>query len=233
MLPRRRPRRTRRTRRPRRRTQRRRVRLTRNVNVRPFTRQLFPRRVSTKMIWSEVTDVVTAVNTPYTIVYSINGMNDPNITVGSTHKPMGFNQMNPLYINYVVTGVKVIFEGSHTAAGGHQLSLQAGTNGLTFFTAPSAINEYRQAYSIMTSNQRPWRFSKYFSIASVLGVPRSTMLVDENYWGQTAGSTNPPYGASMQFQIANIDSSEQINSQFTVTFVYYVTFFNNQVTSQS
>ena len=111
----------RRTRRPRRRMNRRRrtTRVSRNVNVRPFTRQLFPRRVSTKMVWSEVTDVVTAVNTPYTIVYSLNGMNDPNLTIGSTHNPMGFDQLNPLYINYVVTGVKVVFEGSHTAAGGH------------------------------------------------------------------------------------------------------------------
>ena len=71
------------------------------LKVRPYTRQLFPKRVSTKMVWSEVTDVVTGVNTPYFILYSLSGMNDPNKTGGLTHKPMGFAQMNSLYVNYL------------------------------------------------------------------------------------------------------------------------------------
>lgn len=202
------------------------------LNVRPYTRQLFPKRVSTKMVWSEVTDVTTAVNTPYFILYSLNGMNDPNKTGGSTHKPMGFAQMNSLYINYLVTGVKVVIEGVHGAAGGHQISVQAGTSGTGFATAPDAINEYRQSYTMMTSNQRPWKFKKYFSIPSILGIKKK-MEDDPQYWGQTAGTTNPTFGADMYFQIRNIDASEQVNSQYTITFVYYVTLFNNQIISQT
>lgn len=202
------------------------------LNVKPYTRQLFPKRVSTKLMWSEVTDVVTAVNTPWFILYSGNGMNDPNKTSGSTHQPMGFDQMNALYINYLVTGVKVIIEGVHTAAGGHQVSIQAGTVGTGFATAADAINEYRQAYSIVTSNQRPWKFKKYFSNPAILGIKRS-QFDEPEYWGQTAGTTNPTYGTELYLQIRNLDASEQINSQVTVTFVYYVTFFNNQIIGQS
>lgn len=233
MLPR--SRRPRRTRRPRRRMNRRRrtTKVTRNVNVRPFTRQLFPRRVSTKLMWSEVTDVVTGIGTPYSITYSGNGMNDPNKTIGSTHQPMGFDQMNPLYINYVVTGVKVILEGVHGAAGGHQVSLQAGTNGTAFATAPDAINEYRQAYSIVTSNQSPWKFKKYFSNPAILGISRTNYLSLNDYWGLTSGTTNPTSGTEIYMNIRNIDASEQINSQITVTLIYYVTFFNNQIIAQS
>lgn len=183
-------------------------------------------------MWSETTDIVTAINTPYFILYSGNGMNDPNKTSGSTHQPMGFDQMNGLYINYLVTGVKVIIEGVHGAAGGHQVSIQAGTVGTSFATAADAINEYRQAYSIVTSNQRPWKFKKYFSNASVLGIKKS-QYDEPEYWGQTAGTVNPTYGTELYMQIRNLDASEQINSQITVTFVYYVTFFNNQIIAQS
>lgn len=203
-----------------------------SLNVRPMTRQLFPKRVSTKLMWSEVTDVVTAVNTPWFMLYSGSGLNDPNKTSGSTHQPMGFDQMNGLYINYLVTGVKVIIEGVHGAAGGHQVSIQAGTQGTTFVTAADAINEYRQAYSIMTSNQRPWKFRKYFSNPAILGLTRSQYDSPE-YWGQTSGTTNPTYGTDLYLQIRNVDASEQINSQVTVTFVFYVTYFNNQIIAQS
>ena len=85
---------------------------------------------------------------------------------------------------------------------------------------------------MITSNQQPWRFKKYFSIASILGIKRDK-LDDPQYWGQTAGTTNPSYGADMYFQIRNLDVSEQINTQFTITFVYYVTFFNTQIIAQS
>lgn len=192
-----------------------------------MTRQLMPKRLSTKMVWSEVTDVVKAASSPYFILYSLNGLNDPNKTSGSTHKPMGFNELGALWVNYLVTGVKVIFEGSNAAAGAHQISIQTGTMGTPWATDPSAINEYRQGYSMITNNQRPWKFKKYYPISSILGIKKSTYDSDV-YWGQMAGTTNPTFGADLYFQIANLDLSEQINTQVTVTFVYYVTFFNNK-----
>jgi len=198
-----------------------------------MTRQLIPRRFSTKMVWSEKTDTVTAANTPAFVLYALNGMNDPNKTSGSTHQPMGYDQMTVLYNNYVVTGVRVVFEGSHTAAGAHSISVQCGTQGTTFATDPSAINEYRQAYSLITSNQRPWKFSKYFSIASILGVKRSAIVDGADYWGTLSSASNPSYGAELYWQIYNLDVSEQINTQWTVTFVYYVTFFNPNPIAQS
>ena len=198
-----------------------------------MTRQLIPKRFSTKMVWSEKTDTVTAVNTPSFILYAINGMNDPNKTSGSTHQTMGYDQMAVLYNNYVVTGVKVIFEGAPTAAGAHSISIQCGTQGSSFATDPSAINEYRQGYSLITSNQRPWRMSKYFSIASVLGVKPGTIVDNADYWGITSSASNPTFGAELYWQIYNLDASEQINTQWTVTFVYYVTFFNPVPIAQS
>ena len=180
------------------------------------------------MVYSEVFDIIQAANTPWFWKYSGNGLNDPNIT-GGGHQPMGFDQFNSLYINYVVTGVKLILEGVNTAAGGHQVSVQAGTNGLAFVTAPDAINEYRQAYSIMTSNQRPWKFKKYFSNPAILGIKRSTFLENSDYWGQSTGTTNPSYGTQLYLQIANLDISEQIITSLSVTLVYYVTYFNNQI----
>jgi len=201
------------------------------LNASPYTRQFMPKRYMTKMVWSEKTDVVTAVNTPWFILYSLNGLNDPNKTSGSTHQPMGFDQMTPLYTNYLVTGVKVVFEGSNASAGGHSISVQVGTNGTGFKTDPAEINEYRQSYSIMTSNQAPWKFKKYFSNPAILGDKKTSYDTDK-YWG-VSGATNPQFGTELYFQIYNIDASEQINTQYTVTFVYYVTWFNPAIIAQS
>lgn len=202
------------------------------TTVRNVSRSIIPARYVTKFVYSEVFDVVQAANTPWNYSYSINGMNDPNLT-GGGHQPMGFDQFATLYNNYYVSGMKIKLEGVQIAAGGYQVSLGALNNGVTPPNGADALNESRFFITKVVNNQRPWMMKKYFSLPAVLGLPKDVPAKDENYWGLSSGTTNPNYGATAHIQVRNLDLSEQNIFQITVTIVYYCTYFNPNEIGQS
>jgi len=202
------------------------------VSVRNTSRSIIPARYITKLVYSEVFDVVLGTATPWVYAYAINGMNDPNQT-GGGHQPMGFDQFATLYNNYYVSGMMIKLEGGCYAAGTWQLSLGGLNNGVAAPTANDELNESRFFITKVVTNQGRWSMKKYYSLPAVLGLPKDVPAKDENYWGLTTGTTNPNFGAQAHIQMANLDLSEQNIFQVTVTIVYYCTFFNPNEIGQS
>jgi len=203
------------------------------VNVRGATRSILPNRMATKLIFSETFDATQGAGTTWNYLYSLTGMNDPNITGGSTHQPMGFDQLAFLYNNYVVTGCKMVLEGHPYAAGTYHISMGACNNGSVPPTTDDAINEDRRFISIISNNQQNFKLRKYYDNAQVLGITRNTLITNNNYWGLSTGTTNPSFGDFAAIRIYNLDVSEQLIFQMTVTMVYYVTYFNPKDLGQS
>lgn len=203
-----------------------------STSVRNVSRSIIPARYITKLMYSETFDLTQAANTPWNYSYSINGMNDPNLT-GGGHQPMGFDQFAALYNNYYVTGMKIKLEGVCVSAGGFQISLGGLNNGLTPPNNADQLNESRFFYTKVVNNQRPWILKRYFGTAKTLGLLPDVMSKDENYWGLMAGTTNPNYGATAHIQVRNLDVSEQLIAQVTVTIVYYCVMFNPNEINQS
>jgi len=203
------------------------------INVRGATRSILPNRMATKLVFSETFDNTGGAGTAWAYIYSLNGMNDPNITGGSTHQPMGFDQLAQLYNNYIVTGCKVVLEGHPYAAGTFHVSMGGINAGSSPPITEDHINEDRRFISVISNNQQNFKLKKFYDNAKVLGITKNTLTTNSNYWGLSTGTTNPSFGDYLALRIYNMDVSEQNIFQMTVTLVYYVTYFNPKDLGQS
>jgi len=198
------------------------------VNLRGITRSVLPSRIKTKLVYNNVFDVTQAMTTNYQLELCANGMNDPIVTGPiSGHQPMGFDQLALFYNNYVVTGVKIVLEGNWYSAGTYYIGQSILNAGLTPYTSVESISEAKQCLSFIGSNQKPFKYTKNYDIGKELGVKKSTLRDESNYWGLMTGTTNPPFGNRIHLFIKNLDDSEQVIFQLSLTLVYYCEVFNS------
>lgn len=204
---------------------------SRGLNVRPYTRAVMPARMSTKLVYSQILARSISSGPSFTL-FSLNGLNDPWLEDGGApsagHQPRGFDQLSSIWNDYVVTGCKVIIEGSCSTAGGYLLGVGAYAKGAVIPTDSETINELSQYSTLVVSSQRPFKFSRYYDVAKVLGTTRSNLLDESDYHGLSTGTANPNYGAGLHIYVKNLDPTQSNIHQMTVQLVYYVTYFNKK-----
>ena len=231
-----RPRRTRRYRRVRRRRNYRRT--YRPTMLVSRSKTLFPPRFKMKMRYTD--SYVTQTNgvSANWQQYMLNGLYDPYIT-GTGHQPRGFDQICPvIYTAYNVTGCKVMIEGRFesanldTAPVTGQLYVGAQPSGAIVLPGSWSEALETKEFSCITRTDQQWvRFSKYYDIAKVIGIPRSKITNNPNYNGTSAA--NPTAGAVLSVGFIEAHPNQVINFNYSITFVFYVEFFGPAFLPQS
>lgn len=67
----------------------------------------FPKMIKMTHRWVENSILACTSGIVGKVFFSCNGMYDPNVSIGSTHQPMFFDQMTALYNHYTVIGSKI------------------------------------------------------------------------------------------------------------------------------
>jgi len=93
----------------------------------------FPPRMDREMTWCQSISLSAAgaggsevLGTEFS--FRLNSLNQPIITGGGTHKPYGFDQMQPLYDRYIVHATEVALMFQVPASAGYNLALAASTS---------------------------------------------------------------------------------------------------------
>lgn len=203
-------------------------------------RSLLPNRKKMKMVYSEVfpSTVVAADPSGAAFIWqwSGNGLSDPNVT-GGGHLCLGMDQLYPFYNNYLVTKAKIVIEGSIVSSGANQLSIGSLNNGETPPTFPQEFNENAHFRTYIVDNQGKFKIKYTADVEKDLGLKKGVVSNDENYWGITVTSptpaSNPGYGNRIWLNLRSLTLSAQLQCQFTVTIVYFATFFAPKVLATS
>jgi len=129
---------------------------------------------------------IGATGAPGVVVFSANGMFDPNQTAPG-HQPRGFDEIMPLYDHYTVIGAKCTATFIPTLdidGAGDSLGMMAGVSlrrSATPFTDQRAIQEDRNVTfgGLGNFNSPSRRFSRSFSARKFLGIshPMSETLI--------------------------------------------------------
>ncbi|AUM61833.1 capsid [uncultured virus] len=207
----------------------------RTMMVNP-SRSLVPARYRTKMVYSQVYNTSTNGVGILWNQWAMNGLYDPDLTA-TGHQPMGFDQLCPtLYSTYAVRGCKVVLEGRfRTGNPSNEFVGNVIIGGTpTGVALPSSIdvcNESRHYYTYTRDDTKHFRISKYFDVATVLGVPRSKVNTEISYAGTNAA--NPINTNLVNIGFIGMVPSFIVNIQYTITLVYYVDFYSPTILTQS
>lgn len=199
---------------------------------------LFPPRFKMKMRYTDTFVSQTNGVSANWQQYMLNGLYDPLIT-GTGHQPRGFDQICPvLYASYNVTGCKVLIEGRFesanldTAPVTGQLYVGAQPSGTVVLPGSwSEALETKEFDVITRTDQQYVRFSKYYDIAKVVGVPRFKVVNEANYTGTSAA--NPTAGAVLSVGFIEAHPNQVVNFNYSITLVFYVEFFGPTLLPQS
>lgn len=199
---------------------------------------LFPPRFKMKLRYTDTFVSQTNGVSANWQQYILNGLYDP-LSTGTGHQPRGFDQICPvLYTGYNVTGCKVLIQGRFESA---NLDTAPVTGQLYVGAQPSSsVNlpgswsealETKEFSVISRTDQQVVRFSKYFDIARVIGIPRSKIVNNPNYNGTSV--SNPVTGATLSIGFIEAHPNQVINFCYSVTLIYYVEFFGPAFLPQS
>lgn len=192
-------------------------------------RSILPARLKTKMIYSETHDVATSPPNPFLQAWNANSLFKPNNT-SAGHQPLGFDQIMTMYRGYIVTGCKMILEGSTTSASGAQVNVGALASGIAVPANLSAYNESPYYNTHVVNNQHRWKCSYFIDPAKVLGLTVQQYRDDPDMWG--SASASPAILVLAHNAINNIDLSQYVG-EHTVTLIFYATFFDPVQLTQS
>lgn len=186
-------------------------------------RSLMPMRYKTKLMYCDVLNVTyTAPLGVQWYTFRMNSLFDPDFT-GIGHQPAGYDQITPFYNSWIVTGVKVLWEGRFLSGGEYVLALngQAPLNQLPAGPV-SELLEDRRTIIKRADLYHTFRIEKYYDVATVSGIPRSRMMDDISYSGNVGA--NPQTVGWVNLGSVSTDlSTYSVNS--TITLVYYCEFF--------
>lgn len=157
------------------------------------TKAPVPMRFPTKMRYCEGNAINPGLaGSIDVIVFSANGLYDPNIT-GTGHQPRGFDQLMALYDHYVVAGSKcrVQFAGTQTGTG-NTGNIKIGISLLDSPTPFTSALDYLESGSTVSrlmkgdTSSEPVSLSMKASVSKYLG--RSKILSDSQLKGSTAAN---------------------------------------------
>lgn len=154
----------------------------------------FPEKYICCLRWGRNDNYNPSGSTPVWRIYRTNSLYDPYYAVGGT-QPYGFDQLCPtLYNQYRVVAFKITVTFMNDTDNIYYVSM-SNTPSLT---SPSNIkgmiedeNSQCKILGSKGSNQAIVTLSSYRTVASVFGVPKSTVTGDDLYHGD--GSNNPAY----------------------------------------
>ncbi len=181
----------------------------------------------------------SSVNTANTYSFRLNSLYDPNYT-GTGHQPYQFDQLSPIYNNYLVTRadfkVTVIpdFATQGLQAG---LSVFTDTN-VSDSASGKTLSELKekavtQVRPIATEdNQKNYPvFRAAIDMARAFGVPKATYLGDQNFAAQT--SANPSRTLYAELCIVDPGANPGSSTWFDVEITYHTNFWGYKGPAQS
>lgn len=173
-------------------------------------------------------------------VYRLNGMFDPDKT-GVGHQPMGFDQYMQLYHKYKVTGVKVRLNWNDpntagTSAPGTWVGYKVTNPSDTTAIAGKTLSNIKEnpnsrADSVHgDSGNRIQTF--YISIQDAMDVSKIQFEAEVDKYTGTS-SADPARVVNLKIATVNPLSTTSVDIACTVTFDYYVTFYQLVTQNQS
>lgn len=210
----------------RRRRYRRKTRLTRSVGA--------PGQVFCKLRYSSVYAANIAIGGLSTRIWSLNSLYDPDFS-GVGGQPLFFDQYTAMYSQYRVYGVKVsaVFSfGSSTNNCFHPTvcmvpSMSSSSTG----DIQVAIQMRGSKWMNVVPAQGKAYFKKYYSIASIYGVPKKAVQAEDNYAALTGSS--PADQVYLQLYAFNNDASATFAMTSEIRLTYYCKFYNLRQVSAS
>lgn len=168
-------------------------------------------------------------------VYSLNGLYDPDIS-GVGHQPMGFDQLNGLYNDYVVYGCHVELEmlstdTTYSVVLGYSVYPGATTTSdyQTYLENPNS--EWGLVNIASGADSNAFRIKKYFDIASVYGRTKQDLITEDYFKGN--GAANPTDQVYLHIFGAGYSAQNPGPVATVVRLTYYVHWFNPKLASKS
>jgi len=98
------------------------------------------RKLLTKLRYADSKSVVSSLAVPSDIVYTCNGLYDPDVS-GTGHQPRGFDELMDLYNHYVVIGANITVEMSNLSTSDSIVGYITVRDSATAISSPSDVME--------------------------------------------------------------------------------------------
>lgn len=169
-------------------------------------------------------------------VMSLNGLYDPDITnVG--HQPMGFDQMNGLYNDYVVyaASYEVTIASTDTTATNSTIA------GVTIYPGATTNSDYTiycenphtkfKLIENRSSGNSIAKFAGFIDIGDIYGRTRNQVITEDYFKGN--GAANPTDQVYLHVWGAGYGGSNTSPCAVTIRITYYVHWFNAKLAGAS
>lgn len=169
-------------------------------------------------------------------VFSLNGLYDPDITnIG--HQPMGFDQMNGLYNDYVVYGAayEILVSSTDTTATNSTIT------GITIYPGTTTNSDYTiycenpntkfKLVDNRSAGNCETRFTGFVDIGNIYGRTRNQVITEDYFKGN--GAANPTDQVCLHIWAAGYGGSNTSPCAVTVRLTYYVHWFNPKLAGAS
>ncbi len=162
--------------------------------------------------------------------FKLNSMYDPDHT-GIGHQPLGYDEWTTFYNRYRVFGAKVTITVANQGEYGGVMVITPwmNTSGSIPGTFLSDLREQRKGSTLITFNDHDAggstkRFSKYYSINKILGVPASQIPISNEYvgvMGNFGTGQDPATLAYVSIGLSPLRSGAAVTCNITVDITYY------------
>jgi len=177
---------------------------------------------------------MTAPSTGFTFseqIYRLNSVFDPDFT-GGGHQPLYYDQVSPLYTNYLVHAVKVDVTFTNPGVDGMMGAVSCGFDSLGTATLSTLMERpMTKVYYINNTGSQFARYRDYLPCHKVLGMTKQQYADDVNNTGAPI-STNPSTVAFFRVGVAS-DTTSQPVINVIIRLVFYVQFWNRDAPTQS
>lgn len=207
---------------------------TRSANVAVSSSTPIPDRFITKMRYSSLHALVTGGAGPVTHQYRINSIYDPDLS-GGGHQPLGHDQLQTLYLRYVVRGMSyhITFTNQSTTDYADLAVVFHPNTSMASAMSTALESTYcrRSVVGPETGSRNITTMKGYVSVAKVRGISRNK-VTNENDYNALFGA-NPIITPCMTIYVENQNVAAAIQVNVRVDLVYYVSLYDRIALSQS
>lgn len=193
-------------------------RMLRSVGPLPFFK--------TKMNYTAINAFTLATATTVSYIFRLNSLYDPDYS-GAGGQPYYHDQFSLLYKYYRVYGCKVTVKISSSCNTNNvfhpTVSLMAADQPTGPPSIQQVINSRKSMFRNLVTNQPAAVFSRYYSIADVMGVPKSVVANDDRYNASTGADPNNV--AYLFVHFCNNDTASPVNFTYEVKLTYYTRYY--------
>lgn len=194
-------------------------------------RSLIPNRFVTKLVYESGNIGTTTTTSLGTYQFRCNSLYDPDYT-STGHQPRGFNELEALYTNYKVYGVKVeLLADTSTANETGIIAMGYHSSTANNITSINDILEDRQTIQKLVTSDRPLRIKSYLSMAKIFSRSKKDYQAERDY-GAGVGA-NPTKHGTINVFWQNLDGVTSTAFTIRVRLTYFCEFFQAVNVSQS